>query len=435
MTRRIARILFSMILHSPFMLAALSVLSVSCASVGSSDAESSPESEALTTNYTLLVSASSTRSAAIALNGAHLSGLEYVFTSNASGSINPPGIQQVSYWLDSPSRSGTPTHVEHYTPYDLSGTAGDSTANPWNAANVAAGTHTITQLVTLAGAAGPPQSYTATFTVGGACTPATHCPAGENCGTAPNGCGGTISCGTCAGSTTCGGGGTPNVCGTSSGGRMYSTTFPLTETPISEHGMWVAGSSAGANFGDARTTSGLAFGYTQPGQYSDPTALLTGAWGPEQTVQATARVSGTVPGHAHEVELRLRQTISPGRITGYEVFCSTVVGNEYCNVASWGGPAGVFSVLGGCAGAGSTRYVRDGDVVKATVTGTNPVVITVYINGAQIMQMADTGNCPFTDGKKYGPWTSGNPGIGFYITGDFNWNMFGWSSFTATATP
>ncbi len=47
------------------------------------------------------------------------------------------------------------------------------------------------------------------------CTPtATTCPAGDNCGTVPNGCGGTVSCGAaCTAPQTCGGGGTANVCG------------------------------------------------------------------------------------------------------------------------------------------------------------------------------------------------------------------------------
>lgn len=36
-----------------------------------------------------------------------------------------------------------------------------------------------------------------------ACTPATSCPAGQNCGTASDGCGGTIDCGTCPTGETC----------------------------------------------------------------------------------------------------------------------------------------------------------------------------------------------------------------------------------------
>ncbi|MBK6693261.1 MAG: hypothetical protein IPG50_13800 [Myxococcales bacterium] len=45
------------------------------------------------------------------------------------------------------------------------------------------------------------------------CTPATTCPAGQNCGTADDGCGGTVDCGACTGPQSCGGGGTGNQCG------------------------------------------------------------------------------------------------------------------------------------------------------------------------------------------------------------------------------
>jgi MYXO-CTERM domain-containing protein len=57
-------------------------------------------------------------------------------------------------------------------------------------------------------------AYTvATVTV--VCTPLTACPAGADCGTLSDGCGGTITCGTgsCVAPKTCGGGGTQNVCG------------------------------------------------------------------------------------------------------------------------------------------------------------------------------------------------------------------------------
>jgi hypothetical protein len=49
---------------------------------------------------------------------------------------------------------------------------------------------------------------------GGAClcTPTTCAAHSWNCGTAPDGCGGTLNCGTCSGGLTCGGDGTPNRC-------------------------------------------------------------------------------------------------------------------------------------------------------------------------------------------------------------------------------
>jgi hypothetical protein len=47
-----------------------------------------------------------------------------------------------------------------------------------------------------------------------ACVPGTCQTLGANCGSVPDGCGGTIpSCGTCGANESCGGGGVPHVCG------------------------------------------------------------------------------------------------------------------------------------------------------------------------------------------------------------------------------
>jgi hypothetical protein len=45
------------------------------------------------------------------------------------------------------------------------------------------------------------------------CTPTTCAANGATCGSIPNGCGQTLSCGACSGAQTCGGGGTANQCG------------------------------------------------------------------------------------------------------------------------------------------------------------------------------------------------------------------------------
>jgi hypothetical protein len=44
------------------------------------------------------------------------------------------------------------------------------------------------------------------------CVPTTCSAQGKNCGSIPDGCGGTLVCGTCDNPMTCGGGGVPNVC-------------------------------------------------------------------------------------------------------------------------------------------------------------------------------------------------------------------------------
>jgi hypothetical protein len=213
----------------------------------------------------------------------------------------------------------------------------------------------------------------------------------------------------------------------------YSTSFTLTENPISEKGNWVCGQTAGNNlWGDVRTDGTMAFGVTEPTTYGDPTAVLTGAWGPDQTAQATVRITATPDnGCCHEAEIRLRTTIAPAAhtITGYEIYGSVTPGSAYCHIASWGGPNGSWANIENSA---PSLYLKNGDVLKATVTGTNPVVVTAYLNGTQIMTVRDFGTFTFSDGKKYGPWTGGAPGVGFYDNTDDKWGYFGFSRFTVT---
>jgi hypothetical protein len=217
--------------------------------------------------------------------------------------------------------------------------------------------------------------------------------------------------------------------------RDYATNFPLNENPISENGNWVGGQSAGNNlWGNIRTNGTMAFGVSEPTPFGDPTAILDGTWGPNQTAQATVKIIKTPKNYCcHEVEVRLRTTIHPAAhtITGYEVYCSVMPSpHNYCHIASWGGPNGAWVNMESKSPA---LYLKNNDVLKGTVTGTNPVTITAYVNGIQIMSVQDAGNFTFSDGKKYGPWTSGAPGIGFFNnTGDGNWSYFGLSSFSAT---
>jgi hypothetical protein len=102
--------------------------------------------------------------------------------------------------------------------------------------------------------------------------------------------------------------------------------------------------------------------------------------------------------------------------------------NQYCHIARWNGPNGSYCNI---ENASPITYVHNGDVMKATITGTNPVVVTLYINGSQVVQATDTGQSCSTGGAS-GPFTSGAPGIGFYDNQDNNWKTLGFSSFTAT---
>jgi hypothetical protein len=205
----------------------------------------------------------------------------------------------------------------------------------------------------------------------------------------------------------------------------YSTRFAQTGNPLSEGGQWSNGRKDGLDWTDVRSTPGFAFGTEiggarpAPQKYDDSTALLKGAWGPNQTVQATVHsVKPNQDGKVYEeVELRLRSTLSAHKCTGYEVmFRCSKIPKAYCNVARWEGPLGRFTMLKETKG--SKYGVQDGDLVQATMIGN---VLTVYINGVQIVQL--------TDDK----FTSGNPGIGFYLEGATGViGDYGFSSFMAT---
>lgn len=211
----------------------------------------------------------------------------------------------------------------------------------------------------------------------------------------------------------------------------YSTSFPLTENPISESGKWINGAATGLDWTNVRTTPGLAFG-TETGSinYNDATAVLAGTWGPTQTAQATVAVSSasSTSGVFEEVELRLRTTITAHSITGYEINCSvsTASGQNYVQIVRWNGPLGSFTLLDSRANGPCVN----GDVLKATSSGST---ITVYRNGTSLFSVTDS------------TYTTGSPGIGFYVQGasglDSNYGFSnytatdGSSSFTVSATP
>src|SRR5208283_1411681 len=172
--------------------------------------------------------------------------------------------------------------------------------------------------------------------------------------------------------------------------QSYATSFALIENPISERGAWVGGQSAGGNlWGDVRTSGGMAYGVSEPTKFGDPTAILTGSWAANQQAQATVKINKTPTVCCHEIEVRLRVTISANSITGYEVYCSIVPGSKYCHIARWSGPNGMYCNI---EPSSPGMNLVNGDVLMGTVTGSNPALITGYLNGVQIMQVSDTGN-------------------------------------------
>jgi hypothetical protein len=198
-----------------------------------------------------------------------------------------------------------------------------------------------------------------------------------------------------------------------SSGGSYSTSFANTENPISEGGRWINGQVTGVDWGDVASIPGLGYGPSLKSQYADPTAVLTGTWASDQQAEGTVKVNTPLSG-SHEVELRLRTTIAPHSIKGYEILCNTGVSSNYgIQIVRWNGPLNDFTGLAG----GPALSCVNGDVLKATAIGNT---ITVYLNGAKVLQATDS------------TYTGGSPGIGFYDNQDGNWTSFGFSTFRAT---
>jgi hypothetical protein len=199
----------------------------------------------------------------------------------------------------------------------------------------------------------------------------------------------------------------------------YTTSFPLMENPISENGNWINGMVVGLDWSNVASSYGMACG-TQTGngsglgEYSDSTALLTGAWGSNQTVRATVKVVAVDSGSDEEIELRLRQSLSPHSCTGYEVTFSINPGLPYVQVVRWNGPLGNYTYVNE---NDYTDYAQNGDMVEATIVGST---ISVYKNGKLLFTCADS------------TYSSGSPGMGFFLFGQGAASTYGFSYFSAT---
>ena len=146
-------------------------------------------------------------------------------------------------------------------------------------------------------------------------------------------------------------------------------------------------------------------GSAPEGDYDDPTAVLTGAWGKNQHAKGKVFSRNPTEEYFQEVELRLRSAIAPRLCTGYEVFFRCLKTDEgYAEIVRWNGKVGDFTSLKKLVGA---QYgVKDGDEVEATITGN---LLKGFINGVEVISATDD------------MFDSGSPGIGFnFFVGNTN---------------
>jgi hypothetical protein len=202
--------------------------------------------------------------------------------------------------------------------------------------------------------------------------------------------------------------------------KFYSTTFPLTENPISESGVW-ANSNNGTTWGKMESSGGNAYGlvYSPTGYHDNYMFLKNYGFGPDQEVSCVIYMdSGHVPADvttSFEYELLLRFGDTAGTAYGYECGIGTYGGPF---IVRWNGPNGNFLEI--TSYSYNPGQLSDGDILRAKVTGS---LIQFYRNDVLIADATDT------------TYSSGEPGIGLFnrhdpSTGSNAW--IGFKTFTAT---
>ena len=194
-------------------------------------------------------------------------------------------------------------------------------------------------------------------------------------------------------------------------GASFTTNFTGTEAPISEGGAW---QHRGLDWTAVTKVNGFAHGtQTGNGSYDDSYAYLSG-FPANQSASATIVLNtSATDANTREAELLLRWSDADHSATGYEINVHYL--GDYVQIVKWIGPFGMFTELLSV----TPPKPKTGDVFKATIVGN---VITVFYNNTQIAQATDVIN----------PYTTGNPGMGFFIRAPAANTDFGFSSFTAT---
>jgi hypothetical protein len=202
----------------------------------------------------------------------------------------------------------------------------------------------------------------------------------------------------------------------------YTTSFPLTENHISEHGNWINGGVTGLDWGNIQTINGpgAASGTAAEGypEYSDSTAVLTGTWPANQQACGVLYLNSSLNRNMspYEVEIRLNTSISAHSITGYEFdYSLRNDGRQDMGIVRWNGALGNFTSL---SYAPSPPAISNGDVLCATsIDGT----LSMYVNGSQIVHTTDL------------TYRGGSPGIGINQVDTGNFQYYGFSLFTASS--
>jgi hypothetical protein len=212
----------------------------------------------------------------------------------------------------------------------------------------------------------------------------------------------------------------------------YTTSFPVTENPILEGGLWTRGGSEGVSWTDPQTganssSSGqIAFGTQLPSSgFTDSIAHLKNFL-PNHYAEGVMFNAAT---DQIEVELLLRFLITNGNARGYELDY-VFSGTNTCDLhlVRWEGALGVFQELNGGVAVATGVDISTGTTHRGTISGNT---ITATRNGVTVFTYDLLANF-VADGSRI--WGDGNPGMGFWdgsLADGNHRNQMGFSTFSS----
>jgi hypothetical protein len=198
------------------------------------------------------------------------------------------------------------------------------------------------------------------------------------------------------------------------GAVNFTTSFNLTEFPISEGGAWTKANNAWLN---VKTENGVAHAGGYNFNYDDSYAYLKQPFGPDQTVEAVLDVSAAAfdRNQTHEALLLVRMSDDSQNARGYECLFNYDGGFA---LMKWTGPPGGWQHISLTYSSYLGRDLVTGDVLKCSVIGST---ITGYINNVMMIQAVDN------------TFASGQPGIGFFVRPGGDVRHLNFTSVTATS--
>lgn len=189
---------------------------------------------------------------------------------------------------------------------------------------------------------------------------------------------------------------------------IYSTTFPNTQNPLDEGGVWTQGGTHGRawqNMLSQGGSPGTAYGAGPSEGYNDNLAFIQYRFSPTRHFAeiVVRRDANYAPPSTHEIEIHVGGTLTANHYQGYEMLWN--IGGSLQPVRL-NGSVGNFSTDVFTVVWGNFFTVANNDRVRVEFDSTsgNPI-ITVYKNGAKQIVLTD---------RTSGHILSGSPGIGAF---------------------